>query len=365
MKLECKLKNLLPAINKTSKLAGKNLSLPILRCLLISTHKGKIRVEATNLEVGARFSLGGKVEKAGKIAVPADVIQSFLSLLGEDDTLILEANDSTLKISSTSSSTSIQLADEKEYPSLPNVSGQNMKIDTAGWMHGVKSVAYAASESTIKPELASVYIYEDGAKKYFVATDSFRLAEKTITTPKGVGDIPTLLIPKDNISEIINLLPEETGNIEITIADNQVSFSSSDLYLTSQIVNGNFPDYKQIIPTDLKSSATLLKSDLERALKISRIFSDKFNKITLSCDPKQKKLTITTQNSEVGESKVDLDAAIEGESLEVSFNQRYLSEAMGSFTTDSINLSLEEGKPMVVKGVGDTSFRYLVMPMST
>lgn len=225
-------------------------------------------------------------------------------------------------------------------------------------------MAYAAAQSDIKPEISSVYIYAEKGNLTFVATDAFRLAEKKIAVP-GLGQFPEILIPVKNIPEIVRIIGEYSGTISLCIAENQISFSNSSIYITSRLTGGNYPNYRQIMPTGSKTEIVFLKSDLQSVLKSLSVFSDKFNQIDLLVDPANKVCTITSQNNDTGEGIVTLEAALSGELIETRMNHQYISNALQSITTDSLSFTFtESNRPMIMKGVGDASFTYLIMPIN-
>jgi DNA polymerase-3 subunit beta len=234
-------------------------------------------------------------------------------------------------------------------------------------------VWYASSVSDIKPELSSVYVYYHDGNAIFAATDSFRLAEKKILlkkekdTTKGVEgtDLGQILIPFKNIPEIMRVLEGIDDDVTIEVGKNQIAFNYKGLYLFSRVIDGTFPDYKQIIPKETKTEAVLLKQDIINALKISHIFSDKFNQVHVKIFPKSGIFELRTNNKDIGETVYKLDGALTGEDIEMNFNYRYIADCFQSIEADSISLSLSGlNRPMVMRPAGDTSFTYLVMPMN-
>jgi DNA polymerase-3 subunit beta len=146
---------------------------------------------------------------------------------------------------------------------------------------------------------------------------------------------------------------------------NQISFSSEGLYLTSRVIDGIFPDYRQIIPKNSTTNAVLLKQDLLNALKLSNIFSDKFNQVNLKISPKEKVFELSSSNNDIGENKTYLDAAITGEAVELGFNYKYFLDCFPSINTDSLSIKFSGASfPIVVNPVSDSSFTYLIMPMN-
>ena len=207
-------------------------------------------------------------------------------------------------------------------------------------------------------------MYKESDTLTLAATDSFRLAEKKISLAQG-EQIPSVLIPLKNVLEIIRILDSTTGDIEIHFDKNQISLITENMYITSRLVDGVFPDYQQIIPKEFKAEATILKEDIIHALKISNIFSDKLNQVDFLINPKEKKFTVHSRNADVGEHTAHIDGAFSGEKLSLSFNQRYLSECFSSISKDSAVFQFSgEARPLVIRGVGDKSFMYLVMPLN-
>ena len=169
----------------------------------------------------------------------------------------------------------------------------------------------------------------------------------------------------DLSAEIIRILGEYSGIINLSIAENQISFTHDDVYVTSRLTGGTYPNYRQIMPKDSKTEIIILKTDLQNILKSILVFSDKLNQIDLMVNPAEKLCTMTSHNNDTGEGIVTIEAALSGQPIETRMNHRYISEALQSITTDSVSFSFTEpNRAMVMKGVGDTSFTYLVMPMN-
>jgi DNA polymerase-3 subunit beta len=174
-----------------------------------------------------------------------------------------------------------------------------------------------------------------------------------------------MLVPVKNVGEIMRILGDYTGPVRVAVGENQVSFSNDQLYLTSRLTGGSYPNYRQIMPKEAKTELIILKSDLQAILKSILVFSDKFNQIDVVINPAEKLCTVTSHNSDTGEGVVTLEAALTGAPIETRMNHRYITDAMQSISVDSVVFSFTEpNRPMVIKGVGDASFTYLVMPMN-
>lgn len=365
MKLECDKSKLEPIIQKASKLASKHLTLPVLSCVYLEANgDNKLIVKSTNLDIGIETEVKVKIIEKGTVAVPANILIGVLSSIKENN-LILETKENNLKISSNKNSATIKCMPHEDFPSIPKLENRKpVKINCRDLISGFKSVWYSASNSNIKPELSSVYIYKGENGLVFVSTDSFRLAEKKINT-KILGDFPQTLIPSRNVSEIIKVFEEHSGDIDIVFEKNQAAFIADSTYLVSRIIDGSFPDYRQIIPKTFAASATVLKNDLINSIKTSNVFSDPLNQVKLGVSTKTKTLNIESKNNDIGEYRESINASVSGDNIELNFNNRYITDCMQSVSSDSLTLNFGGvGKPLAISGISDRSFLYIVMPMN-
>lgn len=366
MKLECIREKLSNAVFKSEKISAKNPNIPVLGCILLEAVDSVLKIKSTNLELGLNIEIPVKIKEEGSVAIPGNVLSSFLSNLENDKNVSLEMDEKNLLIISKGKTATVKSIDKEDFPSIPIIKGEKkFDVDTQTFIQGLKSVWYSASLSNIKPELSSIFIYsEEDGNIVFVATDSFRLAEKRVKI-KGSFDNEGVLIPYKNIPEIIRVLEEIKGDVSICLDKNQISFSVNNIYLISRVVNGNFPDYKQIIPKEHTTEVVVLKQDFYSALKASTVFSDKFNQIKIIVDPDNKDFKIISKNNDIGEGVNSIQAVIEGEKLEINFNYKYIVDCFQSINTDSVSLYFNGvNKPLIIKGVSDKSFTYLVMPMN-
>lgn len=366
MKIELLKDNLIGSIAIAEKISGKNLTLSVLNNLLLITKNGKFFIRSTNLDLSIEISVKCKVLKEGQIAVPGNILYGLVSTIYNSNQITLEVVGNNLSVYTKSNNALIKTIPSDDFPTLPNVKSNNpIHIKTQDLINGLKSVWYSASISSIKQELSSVYVYNNDNKLVFVSTDSFRLAEKTIIIKDKIEDFEPILIPLSNISEILRVLEYIGGDIELNISNNQISFVSDNIYLTSRLINGSFPDYKQIIPKKYTTEVVVLKQDMINTLKNTNIFSDKFNQVSFSINYEDKSFTISSKNENIGEITDSVDSAITGETLNINFNHKYISDCFQSTNSDSVSLEFSGlSKPVIVRGVGDNSFFYLVMPMN-
>jgi len=365
MKIESIKDKLSDAVSRAEKVAGKNPTLPVLSGLYMKAAGGTLTIRSTNLDLGITITLPVKVIEEGEIVVPAQILHSFLSSLSGDKPITLTTKENALEVKTGSARTTLKTLPVDEFPLVPELTNDEaFSLPGKDLALGIKSVVYAASVGSMKPELASVFItYRDG-ELVFVATDSFRLAEKKVKTKK-IPHFKDMLIPQKNAAEIARIFDKDNEEVFISIGENQAAFHREGMYLATRVVEGTFPDYRQIIPEGGSTKATLLKKDLETALRTNLIFADAFNQLTFTVSPKGGQFDITSKNANVGENISSIPAALEGEDLTVSINHRYLVDSFQSINTDSITLSFNgSGRAILVNGVGDKSFTYLVMPMN-
>ncbi len=367
MKIEIPLQKLKDVISKTDRIAGKHATLPVLSCILIEFGNNNAVFKATNLDVGIEISVPVKSIGEGTVAIPAHTISSFVSQLPNQGSVVtIELENNNIRISTPQSQGIIKSVPFDDFPSIPKVvDGQEFEMKADVISKGLKSVWYSASISSIKPELSSVYLFREGEYVTFVATDSFRLAEKKVKAPTA-AKLNDILIPFKNIADILRVIENIDNNIKVKSSKNLISFSDGNTYVVSRVIDGVFPDYHQIVPKNFITEAVVLKQDFINAIKISNVFSDKFNQIKIVIDPKKKIFEIQTKNSDVGENITSVPAALTGERIEVNFNYKYVADCFQSIDADSVSLQLSGlNKPMVIRPVsGDQSFMYIAMPMN-
>lgn len=368
MRIECSKENLIDTISLAEKTTGKNLTLPVLGCLLLDgMEDGVLKIRATNIDLGIEIRVPAKVIEKGIVVVPGNILQNVVTSLYDSNIVTFLVDGANLVVSTPKSKTRIKSLLSDDFPTLPEVkkTDTTFQIQTEEFLRGMQTVWYSASTTSIKQELASVYVYTYDKKIFFVATDSFRLAEKTLASTKNV-DFEPILVPIRNVSEIIKVF-EYLGNQEVSVHvnTNQIIFVSDTVYLTSRLIDGTFPDYKQIIPKSFSTELVMLKQDLASVLKKINIFSDKSHQVQFDISPSKKKIVLKAQNKDIGETTETLDAAVTGDDLSISFNHKYIGDALQSINSDSVSLSFTGlGKPMVIRGVSDNSFLCLVMPMN-
>lgn len=365
MHISIEKKNIAEAVHIASRFAEKKGgTLPALASVLIIAGDDGIKLRATNLEIGIDLKVEGECKTEGVVAVPAAILQQITSSLAGEGRVEFEQQGDTLMVKSGTGKSSLKTVPYDDFPNIPFPESPKNRLVVPGTLvkNLFTAIASCASPSTIRPELSSIYLSIQGGMLTAVATDSFRLAEKKVAL-SSKGAQGTFLIPAKNALDIAQALPDE--ETILSFDEHQCAFVGDHGMFVSRLTNAVYPDYRQIIPKESVVEATVLRRDLESALRRAAVFSDTFQKVKLSFDPKAKRLTLYTRNADVGESTEALAGDVSGSPLDISFNHRYLAAALSLTSAESLSLSAAGiGRPLIIKGVGDASLLYLVSPMN-
>lgn len=353
------------AVTRVSRFAERRSStLPVLAGIAIVAGDDGIKLRATNLETGIDFKVHGTIKETGVVALPSGTLRDITNSFSNTGTITLEHSGDTVVISSPGGKSTLKTLPYEDFPTLPFPDAPTAKFTLPGTILKslILTVANFASPSTVRPELGSVMLSAEGGVITAVATDSFRLAEKRISV---AGTIPpfSILIPAKNAIDIMQTIPDE--DVEVLIDEHQCAFSWKDGIVTTRLVAIAYPDYTQIIPKGFTAEAILLRKDFEAVLKRTSVFSDSFQKIRIGFNLEEKKLDFSARNTDIGETNESVTASITGESVELSFNHRYVQAPLPIITTEQVSISSAGiGRPLVIRGVGDNTLLYLVMPMN-
>ena len=364
MIVECSKEKLREAILKAEKATGKNLTLPALSGIFLEAKKNILTVRATNLDIGIEIKVPAKIEKEGEVLLPATTLSQFLSFQKNESYLRIELKGKVIEWGGKGQKATINSLPHEDFPIIPKVeSEEEFEIQSSLLAEALRGVWYASSPQSMKPELSSVFFSGNHNELILVATDSFRLAEKKVKIKNGFSS--SFLVPYRNVGEIIRFADSQSGIIKVVKGAHQVSFTLEDTYLVTRTIEGSFPDYQQVIPKEKKSEVILFKEDFASSLKLVQVFADKFSQVTCEISSGEKSFIVRSRNPDVGECEEKVPATIEGESISINYNFRYLYECVQSIHADSLSLTFSgQGKPALIRPVGDTSFLYLIMPMN-
>lgn len=357
------------------RIAGKNLTLPILNNILISAKKNFINLAATDLEVGIQYWCLAKIEKEGSLTVPAKILSGFINFL-PNKKLTIEAKNQVLHVDCEDHKTQINGLNAEEYPIIPTIEDKNfIELETKSFCEGLAQVVDFTSSNQTRPELSGVYIVFQKDRVQLAATDSFRLAEKTVYLKNTKEQ--SFILPQKAAREIVNIFLENKEKTKLYLSPNQALFEQPmaeadhpQVQIVSRLIEGDYPDYQGIIPKKYEAQITLSKNDFLNQIKTASVFSGKSNEVSIKIDPKKEGVEIIAQAPELGENRGILQAKTvysqEKKEMEVKFNYRFLVDGLSNIKSSKVALELngEEG-PAVLKPSGDDSYLYVVMPIKT
>lgn len=371
MQIICLQENLKQALNITERIIGRNLTLPILNNLLLNTENNRLKISSTNLEIGIISWINGKIEKQGEITVPAKLLSNFVNNL-PNKKIEIKVKGSQLYLKCENFRAMLNGLDAKEFPIIPKIKDKPLVRIKGGILKtNLSQVAEMASLSDSRPEISGVLMNFEKNTIKLAATDSFRLAEKIISRDQKEPINQSMIIPQRTIQELIRILGEKEavgGNqeqeVEIILGGNQILFDLGDVQIISRLIEGQYPDYQQIIPKNFTTQATLVRTELINNIRVASLFSGKANNVRFFIRPKPALIEIFSKDTDVGENRSQIEAKIEGKELEIVFNCRYVLDGLNNIMSDKIVLGLNNNSsPAIIKPVGDASYTYLVMPI--
>jgi len=365
MQITCLQEKLKQALNITERIIGRNLTLPILNNLLLTTEDNKLRVSSTNLEIGINYWLTGKVAKGGSITVPARLISDLINNL-PNKKIELRVKDRQLELRCEKFKAILKGLSADDFPIIPKIKEKPIiKINGATLRNSLAQVVEMVSLSESRPEISGVYMKFDKNTIRLAATDSFRLAEKNIETRNGQSSSgQVMIVPQRTVQELVRILTDKESEAEIALSTGQVLFNLEDCQVISRLIEGQYPDYQQIIPANFKTEAIVNREELINNIKIASLFSGKINNVKLIVNPKRALLEITAKDVDIGENKSQMGTKVNGKAIEVIFNYRYLLDGLNNIFSDKVVLGFNNSaNPIVIRPVGDTSYTYLVMPI--
>lgn len=361
MKFSCKTENLKKGLGLCMHSIGKSQHLPVLQNVLLTAENGALYLASTNLEIGIQTTIHGKLEKTGSISVPAKLFTDYISNTSAD-TVQLSTKENVLVIESDKSQTSIKGTDASEFPLLPEIESVIcFDLDSFVLKQCLQQVVFASAKDTTRPELCTVLMHIQNNELLFAATDSYRLAEKKVKL--GIDTTLRVLIPQSTLAEVYRVFGEGESKITIEVNDHQVKFSHAQTFLISRVAEGQFPDYEQIIPEKNTTTAVVSVSELSKSLRAASIFCKQgINDVTLEF--KKDTIILYALNDQVGESRVMVDADIDGPEVSIVFNYHYILDGLSAQQEDMVVFGIQEPSlPGVLRPVQDQKYTYVIMPI--
>ncbi|MFQ5987750.1 MAG: DNA polymerase III subunit beta [Dehalococcoidia bacterium] len=373
MKLSCLQENLSKGLGIVGRAVATRTTLPITNNVLLATDEGRLRLAATNLEIAISCWLGAKVEEEGAITIPARLLTDFVnSLPNERVDMTLSPRTRTLELKCARSEGRINGVEAEEFPPIPSIGeGITTKIDAEALRLAITQVAFAAATEETRPVLTGVHSEFDGDRLTLAAADGFRLAVHKAPLAVPVAERTEVIIPARAFSELHRLLTDEEEPIEVTINPqrSQVLFRLKDVEMVSQLIQGAFPNYTQLIPQSYVTRAEMSLSELAKATRTASIFAREGSAIVrLLIVPGEElapgMVVLSARAEEVGDNVGEVDATVEGEEARIAFNSKYLSDVLGVLRQDRVVLeTTSPSSPGVIRPVGVDNYVHVVMPM--
>ncbi len=361
MKLQVTQENLSKALSSVARIANTRNALPILGNVLLKTVDNRLSVSATNLDIAITHYIGSKVAAEGAITVPARLMQDFVASL-PSGIINLELDESKLHITADQYKSTINGVPADDFPVMPAITdGTTWEIPAAVFKKGLQQTVLAASGDEARPVLTGVYLHSHDGTLYMVATDSYRLAEKSLIKHK---DPIALLIPAGAMQDLLRILGDNEEQVHITHDDQQVLFRVGEIELVSRLIEGAYPEYRKLIPNQFEVTATLSRDDFTNITKVSSLFArESAGSVTIKVDEDSKQVSINSIASQLGENTANAAADVTG-SGEVTLNSRYLLDALHVLAGDTVTFQFN-GKldPSLLSDPKSKDYKHIVMPL--
>lgn len=370
MEFSCRQDNISYGLNISSKITGTSKSgLPILNNILLSTESGILIISATNLEIAIEVKIRAKIEKQGKITVPAQILNNYINLLHDNEILTFKSFKNELTITSKNQKTKIKGEPAEEFPIIPHIKSKEQYIIKGKTLRdALEKTVFAISTTEVRVELSGILFsfntpYDN--KLTLVSTDSYRLCEKQIDIKKASHkNKKNIIIPVRTLVELLRIIKNK-NDIEILVSENQVLFKYEDVEIITRIISGEFPNYKSTIPQEFKTKALIERESFLTAVKGASFFTRLgINDINIRFLAKNNKLVVSSLNNQLGENQTTLKADISGEDNEIVFNYHYLIDGLTNIRGKEVSLEIvNDSMPGIIQSEDDKEYLYLIMPI--
>ena len=363
MKFKSEKEKLLRALAVAQKATGNAGTLPVLENVFLSAEGQSVEVSATNLEMAITTSFEAKIQNEGKITVPAKTLLSWISLADGDEIAVEKTDGESLFLKTKSAKTKIKGLSADEFPALPMVEKQNaFQISQKDFKKAISKVIFAAAVSGTRPVLSGIFLWSDAENLYFVGTDSYRLSEKKVALAAPPTEKISCIVPAKTLNELERLLSDD-GEMEIIFSKNQILFLFDGIRLVSRLIDGQFPNYQQILPKSFKNEIAVDRRAFIQTVKRVGIFARENNN-NLKIHFSEKTATITTDATEIGSEESTLEIQNSNGENEIALNAQFLLDALLVISGEKVVFKLGESlAPVLLSTPDDPDFRHLIMPL--
>ncbi|MCX6025895.1 MAG: DNA polymerase III subunit beta [Chloroflexi bacterium] len=373
MKVSCLQENLARGLSMVSRAVAARSVLPVLGNVLVATDEGRLKLAATNLEMGITCWIGAKVEQAGSTTVPARTFVDFVNALPNEQVgMQLDTRRMSLKLRCASFTSEIKCMDAQEFPVLPSAgAGEGIALNVDDLREMIAQVALAAATDDTRPILTGVLVKVEGETLTMAAADGFRLSVRTTKLSAAVKDPIKVIVPARALNELGRLIGDgdELVWMFLPAGRGQVIFRMKDAELSSALIEGTFPDFSPIIPKSCSTRTVMTTSQFLKACRAADIFARQAShsarlKVTPGADSTPGNLQVMATAAETGEGETVVEASVEGQAIEIAFNVKYLVDVLSIVKTPNVALETTgPASPGVIKPVGQDDFLHVIMPM--
>jgi DNA polymerase-3 subunit beta len=362
MKLVCTKDNLKKGLFVVSRVVGSGNPLQVLNNILVKTDQGRIKLSSTNLEIGVNTWIGGKIEEEGALTVPARLINEYINNLPTDKVMLV-AKENNLSVESENYHTNIKGLSSEDFPLIPQVlDDAYARVDANELRQALSETLWAASANETQPEISGLYFGFEDNKLRIAATDRYRLAERTVKLKDPVVNPKEVIIPSRTVSELYKILGLGLKDVEIYFSESQVLFKFDETELISRLIDGQYPDYRQIVPKAFTTEVLLPREEFMHALKAAALFAPESNNIQIEVG--KDSLTVAASSVQAGENVAKINAKVKGEVSAAIFNFRYLLDCLASLSEEQVVFKMiNDASPALVSPQGRDDYFYIVMPI--
>ena len=383
MHIVCTQENIARALSFLERASGKQSTLPILSNFLLRNDNGNLKLSATNLEIGVTAYVSAKIEGTSEIAVPVKIVSNFIHNLPAGDVVSMDIEGNTVSLESGGYNMKIKGLDPKDFPIIPEKQGDYiLTLPAQELKTALQELLPCVSVNESRIELTGVNFLFMENEIHMAATDSFRLAEYILSVPKKdispeyasfTEQNQSFIIPQMPLQEIARVISPETEFVKVSFEENQVFFEIDGISIVSRVINGKYPDYKQILPKTYGYEAMVSREEFLRAVRMAGVFTSQMNgEMSIAIIPGKGEMRISSKSADVGENETVLQCDVAGnDSLEIIFNPRYILDGLNVLDSEKVTFFANSNStPIALKGgssdksAGEKdNFLYIAMPV--
>ncbi len=365
MKISCLQENLSEGLSTVTRVVSTTGSLPVLSNVLLETEEGRLKLQATDLETGVTTWVEADVEEEGAITVPAKVFSRLVSDLSPGE-INLKTKKQTLHLEAEGVTSDFNGLAASEFPEIPKFEGKGFELKASEIAEGIDEVIFAAAKDEGRPVLTGILFRASGKELLMVAVDGFRLAEKRLSFEQELPDLD-LVVPARTLREISLLLGKDDEKVQVLQVEdeNQILFKVGDVCFASRLLEGAFPNYKEVVPDHFSLEVETKREDLLKATQLASLFAESgSNVVRLNLDPVEGRLSVTANTQEIGSNEVNVSIQGEGDKAQIAFNAKYLTDCLSALSSEEIVFKMVESlKPGLIQPKGEDDYLHVIMPV--